>query len=176
MSRATVRFGPFIPKKCRSNPVYFPAASRNDRPSRAIRWRALLFRDFLRRSVPTFATLFAPFGPLGRRGRRTACCRVRVACTENGSRAVSELKAHFARRSQRAVIQYIPVRVLRLIRVRMGNRPTRQLRAGGGCCGQRYQRCADQTFKNSHRRSPYGCDVRSIRASDRCCSVERASC
>jgi hypothetical protein len=93
----------------------------------------------------------------------------------NTGSATGSLQAHSACRCQCASIQDIPVRVLRLKRSRVRDRPTRQLRACRGYRGHRHQRCRDQSFECSHSHALYCCSVRRIRASDHCYSVENAS-
>ncbi len=46
----------------------------------------------------------------------TTCCRISVVCPKDRSRTARQLQAHSACRCQRASIQDIPVRVLRLKR------------------------------------------------------------
>ncbi len=49
-------------------------------------------------------------------GGDTTCCRISVVCPKDRSRTARQLQAHSACRCQRASIQDIPVRVLRLKR------------------------------------------------------------
>jgi hypothetical protein len=65
----------------------------------------------------------------------TTCRRISAVCFEDRSRATRILQPHSACRCQRASVQDIPIRVLRLKSIRVRGRPTRQPGVCRGCRG-----------------------------------------
>ena len=81
-----------------------------------------------------------------------------------GSRAAGELEAHSACRRQLAVVQYIPIGILRLKRSWILSRPRRALGTCRAYRANRHHRCNNGSPESNHNRTPNGCSLRAERS------------
>ncbi|MBH5369088.1 hypothetical protein [Bradyrhizobium glycinis] len=87
-------------------------------------------------------------------------CLISAVGRKQGSRAARAFQAHSACRRQFAVIQHIPIGILRLKQIWMLSRPQWALGACRAYRANRHHCCNNKGPESSHGRAPNGCCFR----------------